>query len=390
MKKMLVLLFFSLVCSKSYSLTIEVSNPNLRPFKVYVQQQNLKTEPIVNYLSEYLKLMPNIIFVDDLDNADFAISFDKKDSKLFVILTFLKTTENVKFEVVKLDDLLSGAIKLADMVYEKMTQSTGIFSTNIVFSMNWYGIRQIFISDISGRKIKKLTDNLTDSIAPKLSKDRQFVVYTRYFKTGGTSLRLINLRNLEDIPIYSSKGLNIAGSFSDDGKNVYFSSYDGKVSKIISYNIMTKDMQLLYTSRARITSPVLTYNKNFISFVSDELGGPQIYLLNLEDKSSKRLTYRHNYATSPSFAITGTHFVYVALVQGVNKVYAQSIDGNDFALLTPIEKSFEDPHWSRNERFVFALSSEKNSSSVYLIDISTLRYTKLFTLPAKIGYLYIN
>ncbi len=392
MKKIaFVVFFFLLFSSKAISLTIEISNPNLRPFKVYVANKNVKDEVIINNFVSYLSLMPNVFFVDDIDSADYALNFVKKGNIINLSLSYLKTSESINFEIKKgSHDEHEASLKLADMVFENITQSKGVFSSQVVFSMNWHGVRQIFISDIVGKKIRKITDNITDSIAPKLSPDGNYVVYTRYFKSGGTSLRLINLKNLDDMPIYSSKGLNVAGSFTEDGKNVFFISYDGKISKIISYNLINGEMEVLYLSRSRLATPVVTYNKDMIAFVSDELGSPQIFLLNLKNKSVKRITYKHNYATSPSFAPPGTHFVYVALVNGINKIFASSIEGNDFALLTPIDKSFEDPHWSKNERFVFALSSDRDSSSLYLIDISTLRFVKLFTLPAKISYLYIN
>ena len=391
MKKITLLVFYFLFfASKAVSLTIEISNPNLRPFKVYVENKNVKDEVIINNLVNYLAMMPNILIVDDIDNADYALNYVKKGNIINLNLKYLKTAESINFEIKKgLNDEHEASLKLADMVFENITQSKGIFSSQVVFSMNWHGVRQIFITDIFGKKIRKITENITASVAPKLSPKGDYVVYTRYFKSGGTSLRLINLKNLDDMPVFSSKGLNVAGSFTEDGKKFFFVSYDGTISKLISYNLTNSEMEVLYTSRSRIATPVVTYNKDTIAFVSDELGGPQIFLLNLKNKSIKRITYKHNYATSPSFAPPGTHFVYVALVNGVNKVFASSIDGNDFTLLTPIDKSFEDPHWSKNERFVFALSSDKNSSSLYLIDISTLRFVKLFTLPAKIGYLYI-
>jgi TolB protein len=392
MKKIaLLVFFFILFSSKAISLTIEVSNPNLRPFKIYVANKNVKDEVIINNLVNYLSLMPNVLIVDDIDNADYALNYVKKGNIINLNLSYLKTSEAINFEIRKgSHDEHEASLKLADMVFENISQSKGIFSSQVVFSMNWHGVRQIFISDIVGKKIRKITDNITDSIAPKLSPDRNYIIYTRYFKSGGTSLRLINLKNLDDIPIYSSKGLNVAGSFTEDGKKFFFISYDGIISKLMSYNLTNGEMEVLYSSRSRLATPVIIYNKDAIAFVSDELGRPQVFLFNLKNKSIKRITYKHNYATSPSFAPPGTHFVYVALVNGINKIFASSIDGNDFALLTPVDKSFEDPHWSKNERFVFALSSEKDNSSLYLIDISTLKFVKMFTLPAKIGYVYIN
>lgn len=388
-----VFLIVIIICadfSVGYPVTLEISNPNLRPFKLYIDNHNAKNVELFNLLSNYLQLMPNILSVDDRNIADCSLSLEKKKDTLTIVLNLLKTEEIVTYDIKKVDDIYNTAIKLADLIFEKVTHTKGIFSTNLVFSMNWNGIRQIFISDISGRKIRKLTDNLTDSIAPKLSPQKNMIVYTKYFKTGGTSLRLIDLKNLEDVPIYSSKGLNVAGSFSDDGSKVFFTSYDGRISKILVYNLENKSLEQLYSSRSRLATPVKTYNSNTVAYVSDELGNPQIFLYNLETRKANRLTFKHNYSTSPSFAPSGTHFVYVAMISGINKIFASSIDGADFALLTPVEKSYEDPHWSKNERFIFALSKDNSNSNIYLIDIATLRSVKLFNLPAVISYLYIE
>lgn len=387
MKKTACFIFFLLCFLKNaYSLTIEISNPNLRPFKIYVSETTIKSYEMIGVLVKNFKLMPNIAFTDVPDFADFIINVDKTSNNPVITLTSQKTGEISTFEIKHSEDLYETSYKLGDLIFEKMTQTNGIFDTKFVFSMNWHGTRQIFMSDLTGKKLKKITDNINDSVAPKLSPDRKFIVYTRYFRTGGTSLRLINLNTLEDIPVYSSKDLNMAGSFSEDSSEIYFTSYDGRLSKIFSYNVKSKDISLLYASRARLVSPVKTFNKDRIAFVSDELGGPQIFLFDLKKKSTKRITYKHSYSTSPSFTTHGTHFVYVAQVNGLNKLFISSIDGTDFAALTPMDKNFENPFWTKNERFLIALSSDSSTSTVFLIDIPTLKFDKLFTVPALISY----
>jgi TolB protein len=307
------------------------------------------------------------------------------------LITNTKTGEYFNLKLKQFNtDIVSNANLLSDKIYEKITQTKGIFSTKVVFSMNWNGIRQIFLTDFSGKSFKKLTDNKGDSIAPKLSFSRRYIVYTLYLTGSGTALRLIDLENFEDRPIFSSKEINLAGGFDKEDKRLFFVNFDGKLSKIYELNLSDFTKKELYRSRARIVTPVTNFSDDSIAFVSDEYGSPHIFLLNLKDKKVKKISQTPNYATSPSFTIHGTHFVYVGQTNGKNSLYIASTDGSDFLPLTHGTNSYEDPVWLANERFVLTHIYKGNASQIILIDIPTQQQIKLYSVPAKISYLSAN
>ncbi len=284
-------------------------------------------------------------------------------------------------------DIYSNANVLSDRIYEKITGTKGVFSTKLVFSMNWHGVRQIFLSDLTGKSLKKLTVNKGDSIAPKISHNRQYIVYTQYLSGSGTALRIINLYNMEDRLLFSSREINLAGGFEKDDKSFYFVSFDGKVSKVYEYFLADNSKKELYRSRARIVSPVTTYNDGKIAFVADEYGGPQVFILEKSDRKLTKSSQKPDYVTSPSFTNQGSHYVYVGRFNGVNRLYITSLDGGDFVQLTHGGQNYEDPIWLSNERFVVSFVHTGDSSQFILIDIPTQMNIKLYNVPAKIGYL---
>jgi Tol biopolymer transport system component len=390
MKKVLLILVFSaFLLSTSQAVKIEITNPTLRPFRLFVSPYSGKEAlNVYSQIVNNLKILSNFEFLDSRDAADYELVMNEEAGTFSATVTNLKSGESSTFKVKPFkSDSLGNAYLLTDKIYEKITQTPGIFSARVVFSMSWNGVRQIFISDIMGKRLQKLTANKTDSIAPKISADRKFIAYTNYRRENGTSIRLINLETLEDSVAFASTAMNVAGGFNGDGSAFYFSSYDGKSSRIYEYSMKSKNASLLYTSRARIVSPVTTYNAEQIAFVSDELGGPQVFTLSLKTKSMKRITYNHSYATSPSFTRYGTHYVYLGQAAGRNKIFISSLDGSDFIAIGHGDKGYEDPIWMSNERFILSHSGSGANSTLYLIDIPTQKFIKLFDMPATISYL---
>lgn len=382
-------LFFSLLVifvTPIYAIKITITDPNVRPYRIFLYPFNENSQ-LVYTLVDIFKKLPNFEFVTEPRNVDFSIKAEEEGDGIKLTLTNEKTKEFFVFNVKKNYPSLYLAM---DKIYEKITETKSIFSSKLVFSMYWYGKREIFITDILGKSIKKLTDNKSDSICPKISFDKSFIVYTLYHKDGSTSLNLINLNDYTEKVLYRSSELNLAGGFSPDNKYVYFISYDGKISKVYKLDIQKGKAQELYKSRSRIVSPVTTFKEDELIFVSDEFGSPQIFLFNEKDKSLKRITKSHSYATSPSVAIEGNYLAYLAQINGKNQIFITSLDNKDLVPLSYGNASFDDLVWLLNPRFLLAFRYDGKQSTFFLVDIPTQKYLKLFEVKGNISYLNAN
>ncbi len=380
------LLFFVVLTSYSWAIKITITDPTIRPFKLYIHPYNGKVK-LYELIPQTFKSLPNFQILEEPRSVDFDLKAEDDDGGLKITLTNYKTNE---FTIFKMASNLSSLYLLLDSIYEKITQTKGIFSTKIVFSMNWYGKREIFISDFYGRGIKKITSNGRDSICPKLSNNRKYIVYTLYEQNGGTSLNLINLSDYTEKKIYASKELLLAGGFSSDDNFIYFTSYDGKQSKIYKFALANNKEQIIYRSSARIASPVPAFQNGIIGFVSDEFGSPSVFLLNLDNRSIRRVTRTHAYATSPSFPREAGYLAYLAQIGGKNQIFITSYDNTDQVQLSYGNISIDDIVWLKNERFMLASKASDKESVLYLVDIPTQKYIKLFDIKANFSYLNAN
>lgn len=388
----LLIILYLLIAIPSYSFKLEVSDPILRPFWLYISSFD-GTEGKNFYGNVYnnFKILPNFVIVQDKAGADFEISMHVQGNIFIAEILNIKTGQTFTLKLNSYDtDIIANSNLLADKIYEKITQTKGIFSTLIAFSMNWNGVRQIFITDFNGKRIKKLTNNKKDSIAPKVSLDKKYIIYTQYLQSSGTALRMINLDNFEDKLMFSSKEINLAGGFDKNNASFYFVSFDGKRSKVYEFFIKEHKAKELYSSRSRIVSPVTTFKENEIAFVSDEYGTPQIFLFNKAEKKIKKISSTPNYATSPHFTVYGDYYAYVGQTNGKGNIYITSVDGSDFVMLTHGDLNYEDPVWLENTRFLLTISAFDNYSQVFLIDIPTQQHRKLIKIPAKISYFSAN
>lgn len=386
MKKIFFLFIFILLACNAYAIKILITDPNIRPFRLYHHPYKGKNSDF-HILLKTFQSLPNFQFLEEPRSVDFELSAEDTNGDIKLTLANQKTGE---FFVYNSKPNLSSIYLLMDNIYEKITQTKGIFSTKIVFSMNWYGTREIFISDLFGKGIKKLTSNKKDSICPKISFDRKYVVYTLYEGDGSTSLRLINLSNYTEKVLYHSKSLNLAGSFTPDNNFLYFVSYDGKQSTLLKINLNDKKETLLYRSNSRIVSPVTTFREDEIAFVSDEYGSPQIFLFNIGSKSLKRVTKSHSYSTTPSSPREGGYLAYLAQIGGKNGIFITSYDNSELVPISSGNTSIDDISWLENERFLLASRYNGKESTVFLIDIPTQKYIKLFDIKGIISYLNAN
>ncbi|MCX7990848.1 MAG: hypothetical protein N2999_02255 [Proteobacteria bacterium] len=383
MKKIIVFVTLFFCAISAYAIKITITDPNIRPFRVFAYPYDEKNQFLNIFFSSF-KSLPNFEFVEEPRSVDYTIKAEDAGNDFKITLSNEKTGE---FFVYQIKKNYPSLYLTMDKIYEKITETKGVFSTKLVFSMNWYGKREIFLSDLLGKTLKKLTDNKKDSICPKMSFDRKYIVYTLYENDGATSLRLVNINDYTEKNIYSSKELNLAGGFSSDNRYVYFISYDGKQSKIFKLDVNIGKEVLLYKSRARIVSPITTFKEDELLFVSDEYGSPQIFLFNEKEKSIKRVTKSHSYATSPTVPRESGYLAYLAQVNGKNQIFLSSFDNNELVPLSYGNSSYDDIVWLENPRFLLTSRNDGKHSIVFLIDIPTQKYVKLFDIKGNISYL---
>ena len=137
-------------------------------------------------------------------------------------------------------------------------------------------------------------------------------------------------------------------------------------------------------------SPTFSPDGGRIAFVSDRLGEPAVYVMDVnggEPRIVSDYTYgRRGYSTSPDWSPSGPWIAYSSRVNGVPQIVVVGADGRGARLLTDRGRN-EDPSWAPDGRHLVFASPDREGGGLFVLDTVTGKVRRLvggrgFGLPA--------
>ncbi len=225
------------------------------------------------------------------------------------------------------------AHRIADMVYERMTGSPGVFSTRIIYVNRDQGVYRLVMSDSDGYGEQSLLTSKEPIMSPSWSPDGRQIAYVSFEQQRAIvyvqSIDSGQRRLLADFP-----GSNSAPVWSPDGKQlVLVLTRDGS-SNLYLMGSQGQGIRRITQGYAIDTEPVFMPDGQSLLFTSDRGGSPQIYRLSLADQSVQRLTFESGSAFSPRISPDGKNFVYSLYKEGVFYVAVQDFGTGQTQILT--------------------------------------------------------
>lgn len=189
-----------------------------------------------------------------------------------------------------------------DAVVELLTGEKGIFSSRIAFVKRVGKGKGIFVCDIDGGNVQRLTeagDML--NLLPAWDPSGKFVLFTTYLN-GNPDLYRINVASHALEPVSRARGLNTGAAVSPDGKRIALTlSTDGN-TEIYVMDIDGKNVTRLTDSWGQDVSPTWSPDGKRIAFVSSRSGNPHIYVMGSDGSNPKRLTFKGTYNQEPDWS----------------------------------------------------------------------------------------
>jgi len=105
-----------------------------------------------------------------------------------------------------------------------------------------------------------------------------------------------------------------------------------------------------------------------IAFVSARTGSPQVYVMNADGSSPRRVTFQGSYNTSPCWSPKGDLIAYVSR-EGGFQVFTLNLKTNQPRQITN-QGNNEDPWFSPDGRYLVFSSTRAGKSALYLADTS--------------------
>ena len=202
------------------------------------------------------------------------------------------------------------AHKIADVIYEQLTGTAGVFSTRIAYITKQGARFALLVADADGFDPQTIVASNEPLLSPRWSPDgnriayvsfeqKKPVVYVQSLQTGQRQA-VANFRGSNSAPAWSPDGRRLAVTLTrDGGSQLYLMNADGS------------DVRRITQSPAIDTEAYFMPDGQSLLFTSDRGGSPQIYRLTLGSNAIERITFDGSYNVTPRPLPDGKGMVYV-------------------------------------------------------------------------------
>ncbi len=279
--------------------------------------------------------------------------------------------------------------KFTDAVLKELTGKPGVATSQIGFVSQPADNqpKEIFITDILGRKMRQVTRHNYLVVSPRFSPDGNYLAYSS-FHSGNQNLYLTDLRqNKTTQSLSRRKGMNLSPAWSPDGERLIVTlSFEGNPDLFMIDRRGEIIKQL--TDKAGINvSATYSPDGKYIVFVSDRSKKPQLYLMELATGKTQRLTYEGIENAEPSWSPTENLIVYSSLRDGIYQICTINPfkDGSTTQLTTD-QSHHESPAFSPDGNQVIFAKRDGRITKIYGIMKNGSNQRVLFSLPGSQTY----
>lgn len=252
----------------------------------------------------------------------------------------------------------------ADMIYEKLTGIKGVFDTKVAYvTAEASGNGRLFsliVSDQDGENEHKIMQSKDPIMSPAWSPDSRQLAYVS-FEGQKSSIFVQTLRSGNRIKVSSKPGINGAPSFSPDGRQlvVTLGGIDGNPD-IYVLDVDTRASRRLTTNRSIDTEGSWSPDGRYIYFTSDRSGGPQIYRMPATGGTPERITFEGSYNARPRLSPDGSKLAMVHLEGGNYRIAVMDLDRKDLLVLSAGQQD-ESPSFAPNsDTLIYATRAAAN------------------------------
>ncbi len=230
------------------------------------------------------------------------------------------------------------AHRAADMIYEKLTGIKGVFGTKVAYvTAQQQGKERLYsliVSDQDGENDFKIMESKDPIMSPAWSPDSRQLAYVS-FEGSRSSIFVQTLRSGNRFQVSSKPGINGAPSFSPDGRKLVITlgGVDGNPD-IYILDITSRQTKRLTTHRAIDTEGTWSPDGRYIYFTSDRSGGPQVYRISVNGGTPERITFEGSYNARPRLSPDGTRLAMVHNDRGNYRIAVMNIERKDLLVLS--------------------------------------------------------
>jgi TolB protein len=244
------------------------------------------------------------------------------------------------------------AHRISDIVYEKLTGVRGAFDTRIAYVVvkkladgnKQYSMQ---ISDADGFNPQILLESKEPLMSPSWSPDGKQLAYVS-FEGRNSAIYIQNLFTGTRERVAANPGINSAPAWSPDGTRLAMTLSKEGDPEIFVMHLGSKNLLRVTTNRSIDTEPSWSPDGRMLVFTSDRGGSPQIYQVNAAGGNPERLTFTGNYNTRARYSPDGKALTLVHGTEGRYKIAYMNLVANTMSLVTDARFGDESPSFAPN------------------------------------------
>ncbi|MBW2658996.1 MAG: PD40 domain-containing protein [Deltaproteobacteria bacterium] len=277
--------------------------------------------------------------------------------------------------------------KFCDHIIKTFTGNEGIANSKIVYVSRVKKIKEVYLTDILGKKVRQITRHRNLTVSPRFKPGGNFLTYTSYH-TGNQNLYITDLRQSRTTRVLSRrKGLNLAPAWSPDGKYMILTLSVSGTPDLFLLDSKGKIIEQLTRKTGINVSPTWSPDGNHIVFVSDRSGKPQLYHMDLKSRKINRLTFEGIENAEPNWSPTDNTIVYSSLRDGVYQLFMlKPLEGGEPVQLTTDLSHHESPAWSPDGNQIIFAKRDGKDNHIYAILKNGSYQRRILNLPGSQTY----
>ncbi len=258
---------------------------------------------------------------------------------------------------------------LADEVIKAISPYQGISQSKLAFVRRGEKGDNLFIMDFSKRNLKNIR-SAELILFPKFSPSGKKIAYLIYDKKT-YYLEIYHVLTGE-VERFKLPGLSSAPLWASDERQLYLTL--GKEGEINIYKFSLEDKSLNPITKGRGVHQAgsISPDGRFIAYVGDSSGNPQVYILDLLSKQTKRISFEGKYNTSPRFSPKGDKLLYLSSQGGQNQLIIYNLKTGEKKKYLLRGIALTDPAFSPTGDYLIFKAKRGAELGLYLLHLDSL------------------
>jgi TolB protein len=256
----------------------------------------------------------------------------------------------------------------ADEVIRFLVGKPGIALSEIAFTSDRAGSKEIWVMDYDGAGQRKITAHRSTSMSPAWSPNGESLAYTSFFN-GPPGIYLAETGSGRKRPVVTSGSFNISPSFAPDGRRIAFArSVEGNV-EIFTADLDGGSLRRLTNSSGIDTNPAWSPKGGEIAFTSSRAGNPEIYLMDSEGANQRRISFEGTYNDGAAWSPEGDLLAYTSRRDGQFQIVVTNVVTLETRVITSGPGENQSPTFAPDGRKIAFTSRREGRSQIYVVDL---------------------